>query len=258
MRTPETSLLRDQHLAQLREGLARAAYPGYPSQENRLITPVDDLARNNKGRLIIPDGPWHMDRYNARNLEAAPKFRVWQALGRAGLELDASHRPLHPWFKEMIEDPGIGVVTGKGAYWNWGPNPTADGIIEQNGHFLLVKRKDTGKWAFPGGYLNKRENPIDAARREPKEETGIIIPKHLPYTVLYRGPLADTRVTAHAWPETTAVLFRLGNDGPLPIVRGLDDAKDARWFTAEQMKQLEMHGSHRLLGNLALKEIQKP
>src|SRR5688572_17551426 len=37
--------------------------------------------------------------------------------------------PLHPWLTEMLADPGIGVVTGKHFYRNYGPNYTADPIV---------------------------------------------------------------------------------------------------------------------------------
>ncbi|MFB6213136.1 MAG: NUDIX domain-containing protein [Candidatus Nanohaloarchaea archaeon] len=45
--------------------------------------------------------------------------------------------------------------------------------------FLLLKRGADadvfpGRWDFPGGYLNEREDPEDAVMRELKEETGLL------------------------------------------------------------------------------------
>lgn len=43
-----------------------------------------------------------------------------------------------------------------------------------DGEVLLVRSKHgQRRWGFPGGVLNKREDPIDGARRELLEETGL-------------------------------------------------------------------------------------
>jgi len=47
--------------------------------------------------------------------------------------------------------------------------------IEHEGKFLLIRETyGGGKWTFPGGRIQKRESPEDAARREIKEELGIV------------------------------------------------------------------------------------
>lgn len=56
--------------------------------------------------------------------------------------------------------------------------PTASAIIVPEGKILLCKRaKDPfkGKWDLPGGYLEEKESPEDALRREMREELGIEI-----------------------------------------------------------------------------------
>ncbi len=47
-------------------------------------------------------------------------------------------------------------------------------IWAEDGHVLLVKSKHGERlWGFPAGVLNKREQPLDGACRELREETGL-------------------------------------------------------------------------------------
>lgn len=54
---------------------------------------------------------------------------------------------------------------------------TVDALIEKNGQILLVKRSpnyfiEPGKYALPGGYLERDESASQAVVREVQEETG--------------------------------------------------------------------------------------
>jgi len=51
-------------------------------------------------------------------------------------------------------------------------------IRDERGHLVLVRRAiepGYGKWVFPGGYVDRGEEVIVAARREAREETGLEI-----------------------------------------------------------------------------------
>jgi len=133
--------------------------------------------------------------------------------------------------------------TGKGAYWNWGPNYTADPIVitsEQRPRILLIKRSDTGEHALPGGFVDETElhNPILAAYRELEEETGLTI--DVGGDLIYQGIVDDPRATANAWPETSAYLFTISE--PMPVQAG-DDAREADWYFIDDLPE-KLYGSH--------------
>lgn len=243
---PESTALdtaRDQQLELLRQNLARGNYPGYPSQSERFISELPYFITG----IVLPDGPWTVDNHPNQSMpEHAPDAAAQDKLVAAGFKLDAIGRPLHPWFREMVTDPSIGIAMGKGSYWHWGPNHTADNIVLCQDHVLLVKRRDNGMWALPGGHVDTDEPDTLAAVRELAEETGLLLPENIKGEVTYRGLVVDPRVTAHAWPETTAVRYRL--DQELPEVAGQDDAEEAAWFPLDLVvKGGVLFGSHRFL-----------
>jgi colanic acid biosynthesis protein WcaH len=56
------------------------------------------------------------------------------------------------------------------------PVLTVDILIERDGEYLLVKRKNRplmGKYWIPGGRVYRGENIVKAARRKMREETGL-------------------------------------------------------------------------------------
>lgn len=206
-------------------------YPNYPLRVQRLVVPVGQLALGG----CLPQGPWE---YSS---------------GKAG-ELAPEERPLHPWLPYMIGDENIGVVTGSGAYWYWGTNHTADAIVMHENNVLLARRRDTGLWALPGGHVNPGEDSEIAAIRELHEEAGILVTPDDAVGVVYKGPVADPRMTANAWPETTAVLYKLT---VLQQAHADDDVDKVAWVDIESALDRPLFGSHSFLLQEALK-LQTP
>lgn len=57
-----------------------------------------------------------------------------------------------------------------------GPSPTVDIIIDIDGKIVLIERKNPPYgWALPGGFVDYGESYEEAALREAKEETGLIV-----------------------------------------------------------------------------------
>ncbi len=119
---------------------------------------------------------------------------------------------------------------------------TTDAVVIQSGHILLVKRRaypGKGLWALPGGFLNTVETILAGTLRELKEETKI----DCPIPVL-KGSIKGSHVFDE--PErslrgrtiTHATLFEL-NPGPLPKVKGSDDAEVAKWIPLTVFDKME-------------------
>jgi 8-oxo-dGTP diphosphatase len=236
--------IRQNFLKRAKGGLFETPYPGYPAV--RYVT-------EDPSQTFVPDGEWAL--YNGHAKDLADE--QVQELIDSGIEFNDSGEPVHPWLGDMIADPRIGVVGGPGAYWNHGPNYTADPIaISRIGKkVLLIKRGDTGSWALPGGFRdNNTEDPYAAAHRELREETrlGRIVKVMSKPVLLYAGIVADKRTTASSWADTHAILLR-----PLfawPHVKGRDDATDAKWFKLDELPD-DFFGSHSVLVDLAKEYI---
>ena len=190
--------------------------------------------------------------HQEKKAASAPTLAETTAFIAAGYDVDTQGRPLHP----RLSDMGTDTPTGKGAYWGWGPNFTADPVVittETRPRILLIHRADTGDLALPGGFLDAAEikDPIQAAYRELEEETGLIVSNE--GTLLYQGVVDDPRATANAWPETFAYLFTVPE--PLPVQAG-DDAREADWYYIDQLPKT-IYGSHAELIQKAL-EARRP
>ncbi|OIO36164.1 MAG: hypothetical protein AUJ74_03435 [Candidatus Omnitrophica bacterium CG1_02_44_16] len=74
-----------------------------------------------------------------------------------------------------------------------GPFVTVDTIIEVEGGVVLIKRSNPPfGWAIPGGFLDYGESLEEAAAREAKEETGLVV-TNLRQFHTYSNPERDPR-----------------------------------------------------------------
>jgi len=79
-------------------------------------------------------------------------------------------------------------------------------VFNQNGEVLLLKhrfRPGSG-WGLPGGFIEKAEQPIDALRRELREEIGLEVQE-----------VEIFAVRSFAKPQQVEVLFRCRSNGTL-------------------------------------------
>jgi 8-oxo-dGTP diphosphatase len=66
----------------------------------------------------------------------------------------------------------------------------------EDGRWLLIRRRDTGGWALPGGTLEWGETLVNAARRELLEEAGVDMSDPVELCGVYSGPERDYRFHA--------------------------------------------------------------
>lgn len=121
-------------------------------------------------------------------------------------------------------------------------HPKNPQTVETGLQLLLIQRGNhpsIGKWALPGGFVNLREDTIDAAKRELKEETGL---EGLPVEQLrawgeYRRD-PRTRIVTVAY----LALIEEGME-----VKAGDDASDAAFFDVTFRKTDERVEGDRLI-----------
>lgn len=130
----------------------------------------------------------------------------------------------------------------RGAPWPY-TFVTVDSVVLKSGHVLVVRRKGAlgkGLIALPGGFLNQDESIEDGALRELKEETAINLG-----TEELRKNIVENRVFDYPKRSlrgrviTHAFHIDLLDRGPLPQVKGSDDAAKAWWMSLKEAASRE-------------------
>ena len=105
-------------------------------------------------------------------------------------------------------------------------------VVERaDGHLLLVRqsyRRDG--WGFPGGLLQRREDPADAARRELREELGIDVELVGLPVVVIDSPMRRIDVVYNARLADGSAQPEAGARSP--------EIADARWFPPAELPEL--------------------
>ncbi|WP_461630137.1 NUDIX domain-containing protein [Labilibaculum euxinus] len=118
-------------------------------------------------------------------------------------------------------------------------------------YVLLIQRANQpfqDMWAFPGGFVDMDEDIEEAAYRELKEETGFVgfgLEQFRTYGAVDRDPRGRTVSIVY----TGAMM-----SDELPVVKGEDDAKQAKWHAVEKLPPLAF--DHDFIMSDLLKQLQ--
>lgn len=110
-------------------------------------------------------------------LEKEVSKRVSNALKVGGKVKLVNHRPQNPF--------GRTGIIGRGLLGKYGPNQAADNLVtridpdSKKLQMIVIQRGDNKTWAMPGGFVDKDETPLQAARREFFEEACNVEPGEL-------------------------------------------------------------------------------
>lgn len=120
----------------------------------------------------------------------------------------------------------------------------ANCVIVWDGKLLLERRRDSDTWGLVGGGCKKWEEPIQAMAREVREELGLRIkPARFKKLKVY-GELG--RIAAYrdgsVW-RMVIVVYKLELDEK-PSIHISNESKEARFFTKEEVKNLEIPVTH--------------
>jgi 8-oxo-dGTP pyrophosphatase MutT (NUDIX family) len=115
--------------------------------------------------------------------------------------------------------------------------PAVTAVIEHDGRYLLARHVDDGRWGLIGGGIEPLEAPVDALRREVREELGIDLAIQ-GVIGSYGGPdlIVDYPNGDRVAYVTTAYLCRpLG----LPHVAEPDEIAELAWFGLDEVLRLD-------------------
>uniref|UniRef100_A0A2A4IXN3 Nudix hydrolase domain-containing protein n=2 Tax=Heliothis virescens TaxID=7102 RepID=A0A2A4IXN3_HELVI len=169
-------------------------------------------------------------------------------------------------------------IIGRGVLGRWGPNHAADPVVtrwkrNENGEIIrdkssnkpilqcvVVKRRDTGEWALPGGMVDPGEKVSATAVREFQEEAmnSLVLAEDQKKAwfqrfekffeegnVVYQGYIDDHRNTDNAWMESVAYSFHDNSGstvGVLTLHAG-DDAVGVQWV--DITPDMTLYASHK-------------
>jgi ADP-ribose pyrophosphatase YjhB (NUDIX family) len=188
------------------------------SVEQRLQLWADELrAIANEGLHWATENPYDAHRYRRVLRIAAELFATQDA------------RPIDEIERAYHEELG-----------HIAPYPVADAaVFDGDGRILLIRRKDNGLWAMPGGALEIGETPAEGACREAWEETGLKV-ETVGLIGVYDSRFWNARSPYHLY--QFVFLCRPQDGARRPQVT--DETLDVGWYSEQETATLSLDPNH--------------
>jgi bifunctional NMN adenylyltransferase/nudix hydrolase len=258
--------------AEQREEMIRAALTKEELEHTKFIYVRDAWYNNNKWltevQQLVYEATDGCDDNQICNIGAVNDFPQWKFFFQKNIDHmphatairelyfthDAAYKKhVHPnvaaWLEKFKTSDAFKYLKSSFDYirdyrkaWDGAPFPvtfvTVDSLVIKSGHVLVVRRKGAlgrGQLALPGGFLNQDETIQEGALRELKEETAIKVDKATLDACIKSSKVFDfPRRSLRGRILTHAFLIDLGV-GPLPQVKGSDDALKATWISLNEL-----------------------
>lgn len=116
-------------------------------------------------------------------------------------------------------------------------------VICRRENEILYVRKPKARWTLPGGKVEANESPAQAAARELREETGLIL-EDLSYITRFEGET----VLHHVFEVSVTFIAT-----PMPN----NEIADCRWFTAKELGNLKVNPAAKSIVKAFLSEVAR-
>ena len=210
---------------------------------------------------FIDTGPYIKEAGAAGKVVSASKIRELMFDGDVGYTASNLPAPIYRKLEEYVKTPEFALLRGEYDHILAEeeiirPLPygitfyTADSVVVQSGHILLVKRAEypgKGLWALPGVHVGLDETTNEASIRALMDEAHLKVPLKALIGSLKKEKCFDhperslrARLTQkNARSITTAFYYELDSNTPLPKnVKAGKGIEKVWWFTLAEAKQM--------------------
>jgi len=186
--------------------------------EQRLRLWADELrAIANEGLHWSADNPYNVRRFQRILRIAAEAFALHDTRAVDAIE------------RQYQED--LGHVA---------PYPVGDAaVFDAAGRILLIRRKDNGLWAMPGGAFEVGETPAEGACREAWEETSVAV-EPVALSGVYDSRLCGSLSPYHLYMFVYLCRPRVAGQRP----RVSNETVDVGWYARPEVTALDVDPGH--------------
>lgn len=220
---------------------------------------IDFGARyNNRHDDAMEQGPWHITQHpNRLGAPAEDIDQIDQPLNERlqyfwqhnGLVLDDKGHPIYPYADQFIADESLGMMTGLGWYWRYGPNQKTYAVLarqcdeQADLEVAVVRRPREDRLNLPGIFLKRSQLAITAALQVISKDIGLDTDR-IKGTAIGSWPrlVPSPYDTLNAWREESIVAIREPNHAYLYAQQLTATSQVPDWRTVGELQEATKQG----------------